>query len=280
MKNMIKKAFDMVKDNIILAQPLVIFLVIISLTTAGLYKQTNHVAFLFILIANILLITAFFSGWFYMIKKGATHMKKVENEEYKNDEEKTAASFGLIKEFFPGVGEYFIPMSFTIITYCVVYALIIFLCIKLGLRFLPDPHIDYNKIMSFSGSSMVEIQKYISTFSYAQLKAINLWMLYVGTTSAVFTFLTLFLFPAVYDKKDFILFAPFTAFNRNLIFIFKNFIGVLGILIFLSVLNFVLSFLSIFFNLNVILSIVGLIVSFYFMTYAVALIFLYYEEKK
>lgn len=282
---MIKKAFEITKNNMIVAQPLVIFMIIISVTLAGLAQQTNHLTYGVVLTANILLCTAFFAGWFYMIKKVIEHTKKADKGEYKDDEEKTAASFALIKQFFPGVGEYFMSMTFTIIAYLAVYALLIFVCIKLGYRFLPDPSADLKNLMTAASGTPAEIQKFVLSLSLEQLKTLNYWMMYMGTVSSLFTILTMFLFPAVYDtdkegKKDFVLYAPFAAFNRNLVFIARNLVGVLGIVIFLFALNIILSGLSILFNLNVILSIVGLIISFYFMTYAIILIFLYYEEKK
>lgn len=276
----IQKAFNITKNNIIIAQPLVIFMLIITLTSAALTQQTNKIAYIIFAAANVLLCTAFFAGWFYMIKKAVEHNKKVENNEYKDDKEAAEASFALGKEFFPGVGEYFLPMTFTIIAYVVVYALLLFFSYKSGLRFLPHPHINWTEFMTAANSTPMEMQKYVMTLSFDQLKAINLWMLFLGGAASVFAFLTMYLFPAVYDKKEFFLLTPFSAFNRNLIFVFKNFLGSFAIIVFLFFLNMFLSVLSIFFSINIILAIAGLIISFYFMTYAVVLIFLYYEEKK
>ena len=63
----IKKAFNITRDNIVIAQPIVIFMIVISLTTGALYKQTNKIAYMVFFVENILLCTAFFSGWFNMI---------------------------------------------------------------------------------------------------------------------------------------------------------------------------------------------------------------------
>lgn len=42
----IKKAFDITRDNIVVAQPIVIFMIVISLTTGALYQQTNKIAYM------------------------------------------------------------------------------------------------------------------------------------------------------------------------------------------------------------------------------------------
>ena len=279
----IKKAYNITKDNIIAAQPLVIFMLVITLTTSALAVHTNKIAHLIFLIANILLCTAFFAGWFHMINKTIEHYKKAENDEYKNKEEEIKASWALGKEFFNGVGEYFIKTTIATVGYVAVYILILFLCYKMGLQILPHPNIDWAEFMKTANSSPAEMQKYVYSLSFQQIKAINIWILYFGSIAFIYTFLTMFLFPALFDKnygKENCFLATFKAFNRNLFFIFKNFADSLLLLIFLGLLNTFLSVISVFFSLNIILSVVGLLISFYFMTYAVILIFLYYDEKK
>lgn len=276
----IKKAFDITKDNIIVAQPLIIFFIIITLTTSALMQQTDKILYGVFLIANILLATAFFAGWFYMIKQAIELNKKAENNEFASDKERNSASFALGNKFFDGVGEYFVPVSYTIITYVVVYGLLLFLCYEAGTHFLPDTKVDWNQFMTVANSSVAEMQKYVFSMSYAQIKAVNLWMFYLGSCVSIFAFLTMFLFPALFDKKDFVFFVPFQAFNRNLMFVFKHFFPSLVLLIFIFFLNIILSFLSIIFNINVVLSVIGLLISFYFMTYVMVLVFLYYEDNK
>lgn len=283
MSSFIQKAFNITKENIIIAQPLIIFLLIISFTFGALTQQTNKIYYLVFSTANLLLCTAFFAGWFYMIKKAISHNKKAENNEYKNNDDKLAASNALGKEFFPGVGEYFLSITYTTIVYVIVYGLLMFVSYKAGLELLSNPHINMQDFMAAANSTPAEMHKYVYSLSFEQLKAMNMWMLFIGGILSTFTFLTMFLFPAVYDKKESgfkMLLTPFIAFNRNLVFIFKHFVGSLGILIFLFFLNIVFSVLSLLFSINIILSIIGLIISFYFMTYAVVLIFLYYEENK
>lgn len=282
--NYIQKAFEITKDNLILVQPPVIFMIILSFTLAGLLQQAHKAVYMIFLVANILLCTAFFAGWFNMIKKSISLNKKIEDGIIKTQEEKASASLDLGKEFFPGVGDYFLQMTLTIAAFAGVYILVVFFSYKAGLQILPHPHIDMNKLYAAANSTPAEMQKFVYGLSFDQLKAINIWMLFMGLVVTIFTFATMFLFPALYDEKkdpkELFLLAPIKAFNRNIIFIFKHFIGSLGILIFLFFLNTVLSILSVIFNLNIILAIVGLIISFYFMTYAMVLVFLYYDTAK
>ena len=280
--NYIQKAFDITKENMILAQPLVIYMIVLSFTLAGLAAQTDKILHFVFLTTNLLLGTAFISGWFYMIKQGILLNKRIENGEYENPEERMKASWDLGKTFFPGVGDNFLAVTTTTIFYIIVFVATMFLFFKIGTHILPNPNIDWKKLYSIANSTPAELQKYIFELNIQQIKAINLWGLYISSLTSAFTFATLFLYPALFktkDKKEFFLFSPFIAFGKNIVFLFKNFIGSIGIFIFLMFLNTVFSILSIIFNLNIILSIIGLILSFYVATYAIILIFLYYEER-
>ncbi len=279
----IKKAFEIIKENIVLAQPPIFFMIIFSITFAALAQQTVKLYYIIFSAANIMLCTAFFAGWFYMIKKGIEHHNKAEQGGYKDDKEKASASFSLGKEFFPGVGIYFPQVTYTAGVYAIISVLLAYLSVKFGMHYLTKPDINWTEFMAVANSTPAEMQKYVYGLSFEQLKALNIWMLYLGGIFSAFSFLTMFLFPAVMDstEKGFKgLLIPFTAFNKNIVFVFKNFFGVLGIIVFLFFLNIIMSLLSMIFNMNFVLAIIGLILSFYVMTYAVILIFLFYEERK
>jgi hypothetical protein len=283
-RHIIQKAFDITKENLILAQPPIIFMIVLSFTLAGLAMQTNPIAHTVFLVANVLLSCAFLSGWFFMIKQGLILNKRIELGEFKKPEERAEASMALGKAFFPGVGEYFLQMTFTVFAYVVLSVLIIILFYKLGLKILPAINVDIAQLYAAANSTPAEMQKFVMGLDLQQLKTLNLWFLYIGSVFTGLSFITMYLFPALIDsdpaKKEFFLFSPFYSFKRNILFICKNFLGSVGIMLFLFVLNTIFSILSIIFNLNIILSVIGLLISFYFMTYAVVLIFLYYEEGK
>ena len=59
--NFIKKSFDITKENIVLAQPLIIFMIVLSFTLAGLGMQTNRILFYVFLVANISLVCVIFT---------------------------------------------------------------------------------------------------------------------------------------------------------------------------------------------------------------------------
>lgn len=280
MSSYIKKALDITRKNVIIIQPLVLFLIVFTFTTSALFQLAHKITYIVFLTTNILLFTAFLAGWLYMIKKTIEHYQKSENGDYKNDKEEADASLALGKEFFPGVGDFFPAVTFTVLCFVAVYILMMFVSYKSGTYFLPRTDINWTDFMTAANSTPVEMQKYVDSLTYEQIKAINLWILYMGGIGSIFLFLTMYLFPAVFDKKEQYFFVPFSAFNRNLVFICKHFWHSVGLIIFLFFLQLIFSILSIFFSMNIIMSIIGLILSFYFITYTIVLIFLYYETQK
>lgn len=277
MASVIKKAFDITRDNIVTAQPLIVFLLIISLTTVGLAQQSNKIAFIIFFISNFLLTTAFLAGWFYMVKKTVL-LSKVE---YEKPEERTAASFDLLKDFFPGVSAYFVPVTVVFLIYVLLSAGIIYLVgVEWGFRYLTSHNVHLTKIYQAALQSQQALEKYLYSMTFGQIQAINIWMMAVTFAAAVYSFLTLFWFPALFYMEKINFLSPFTSFWKNIKFLFKNFLGALGIMCFLSILNFAVFMVNAVFSINIILSVIAFFIMFYFATYYIILIFLYYDTKQ
>ena len=277
MASVIKKAFDITRDNIVTAQPLIVFLLIISLTTVGLAQQSNKIAFIIFFISNFLLTTAFLAGWFYMVKKTVL-LSKVE---YEKPEERTAASFDLLKDFFPCVSAYFVPVTVVFLIYVLLSAGIIYLVgVEWGFGYLTSHNVHLTKIYQAALQSQQALEKYLYSMTFGQIQAINIWMMAVTFAAAVYSFLTLFWFPALFYMEKINFLSPFTSFWKNIKFLFKNFLGALGIMCFLSILNFAVFMVNAVFSINIILSVIAFFIMFYFATYYIILIFLYYDTKQ
>lgn len=271
----IKKAFDITRENIIIIQPFIIYMLVNSITSVGLMRQTNRVAFIVFFIANFLLTTAFLAGWFYMVKKTVEQSKV----EYDRKKDKMAASFDLIKEFFPGVGAYFIPVTVVCtLIFCVVFAICYLGLFDLGLNYLKANDVHVGQIVHSALQSQDAMEKYLNSLTFSQLKAINFVVMASVGCFLGLGFLTMFWFPALINTNGWA--SPFCSFIENLKFIFKNFIGIVGIVCFLAFLNFLMLMINAIFSVNIILSIIALFIMFYYSTYYIILIFLYYDEKK
>lgn len=255
----------------ILVQPFVIYLIIISFTSGALYtNKIEGFAFFVLLVSNLFLTGAFIAGWFFMAQKIIEHSKKV----FDKKTDKDMASIAIIKQFFPGVGEYFLPISVFGFLYFALFILLIYTTYRIGLHFLPHPMITITQLQLASSSAEAS-KAFAESLSSAQLLTINYWILLISSVSFVYIFLTTFWPVMIINKTKNVV----TALFESLKFTWKNFFSVLGILIFLSILNMLISFISLLGTQNLFITILSLILMFYFATYYLLLIFCFYDEK-
>lgn len=270
----INKAFILLKENIIIIQPLIFYLLLIGFISRpiSLSLAQNFSSILSIIIV-FLFTSAFLAGWFYIIKV-AISMK---NEVYETPEEKNLAALSLLKQFFTGVGEYFVPMIFGFIFYIAAIIAFSFLTYKLGIHYIGKFEITPALLKVLNTGSYSEISNFVNSSAVSKLTIIKLsyWAFYLSIMSILFSFVTLYYGAAIiYDTKN-----PFQAIIFNLKFLFLNFLGSIVLLLFLSCLNMVISILNMFSAVNIILSVISLLLMFFYMSYHVMLVFLYYEEK-
>lgn len=264
------KAFKITNENIILATPLVLFLFILSFYIEFTKRAPENIAVAILLLTTILFMTgAFLAGWFFMIKQAV----KITHEEFSDEEEKAKASFGLLKEFNCGVGEFFIPFAGAVTLYGIVIFLIILATYKAGMHFIGNPGIDFVQIKKALAST-AEMKTFISSLSIEQIAKINAWnFMFIGITF-VQSFLTMFWgSEIIYRTKN-----PITALLKSIQSIFKKPLGAIILFLYISFLNFVISFINAVLAFNSILYFLSMLLYFYFIVYIVVLIFLYYEK--
>ena len=111
--NLFQRTFSLVKYNLVLTFPFLVFWLILGflllpLTTGG---GNGGILFTFFLLAA--LIAAFLGGWLNMFKKCV----ETPTDENLPDDKRTYDSFWLFREFFPGVGKYFGKMFLGVLIY-------------------------------------------------------------------------------------------------------------------------------------------------------------------
>lgn len=270
----VKNSFILLKDNIVILQPLVLYVLIIGiLIKPAMSMHVFNIYSILLLISIFLFTIAFIAGWFYMAKVAISNRNIV----YDSLEDKNIASLNLLKQFFTGVGEYFLPMALTIILYVVFFIAFSFIAYKAGLHIIGKPQFDIETIKYFSGMNPEELQKYLAAASVSDKVIISFynWSLYFSFVSLLFSIITVFWFPIIFYKTK----NPFMAYFYNIKFTFYNILDVSIIVIFLTLINLLLSFINIFASLNIVLSVISLLLMFVYMNYYILLVFLYYDEK-
>lgn len=274
MMKTIQNSFILLRDNIILVQPLIIYMLIIGF----LIKPSILITFpsfpsILLIVCIFLLTTAFISGWFYINKVAIEH----KNDTYETPEERSIASFTLLKYFFTGVGDYFLPVTFTFVLYLVVLALFSFVSYKIGVHFIGKPELDAETLKHISTGSYTDIYGYFTSKNMTDKHLLNIynWSLYFSFLSLLFSILTIFIYPVIFYKTK----NPIVALFSNLKFVFLNFFDATIIVFFLTLLNIVLSSINVFANVNLVFSVISLVLTLFYMNYYILLVFLYYEEK-
>ena len=265
MEKAIKKSFDIIIKNSAVMQPLILFLLFILLFNSfmGMGILRSPMVALIFSILSILLLSAFLSGWFYVIKYAVDTYQKVD----KNDPD-YALKIGLynietFKKFFSGVGEYFLPVLLVLIIGIVFTDLMTFAGQKLlhvsNLQFLSQQ-------MNTNIQSVQELPKItLSQFAF---------MLYLLVYVFVVRFLTLFWMPALFYKTK----NPFVSLFKSIKFLFKNFLVSLGVYLFLFsiyAIFFVFIGIAVF---SIILQLICFVILIYLITFSIVFIFTIYRQ--
>ena len=267
----IKESFNIVWKNLILMQPPILFMLIMSLFLSGFNRvnANNTVSIIFIL-ALIFLSIAFISGWLHMIKKTIAF----EKDNTISNEDKAIQSFGLVKHFFPGVGEYFFPAVGIGFLLTIILFFSAFFAVKQGVASFGLPDMEIFK-KSLELNTTTQIEAYFSTLPEEKIFSIFSWFFFLFTIEAGIQFILMWWAPALlYNTKN-----PLWALILNFKFLFKHFFSTLGILLFLIILNIVISLISSIFSQNAVLSLISFLLFFFYVTYYVVIIFLYYGQN-
>lgn len=273
-----QKAFKITNENIILTTPLVFFLLLFSVYL-GLSQNapSNVLSEILLLITILFMISAFFAGWFFMVKKAI----ELDKQEFIIDEDKAKASFNLIKEVPLGIGEYFLSFIGALLLYVGLLLLLLFIGYQVGMHFIGNAGLSFDEIKT-AMTSQETLKIFVESLSKEQLAKLNLWNFLFMGVMGVYYFITMF-WPAqiVLKTKN-----PLIAFFKSLKFTFKNFLSAVILFVYISIINFMISLIVSYSTMKPAVSfipmiayLVSMLLYFYFVVYVIVLIFLYYDGE-
>ncbi|EKE03649.1 MAG: hypothetical protein ACD_20C00172G0002 [uncultured bacterium] len=179
------KTYQLVKDNLILVQPLLLFLMLIAMVLAPVSMGGFNPAVLIVVVG---LYCAFCAGWYSMFHKSI----KLAGKEL-SAEEKATNTISVLKEFFPGVGKYF-PR---ILVGFVVYVVLLIIVVNVIGDFVGAKYIGFPQSITsaellqlfMNGEKSTEI---LNKISEADKMRIGLWNGLTFILISFFTYLTMF----------------------------------------------------------------------------------------
>ena len=258
-------------DNIILAPPLILFMWILGLYIDFARQTVNSLPLFFLSALTVLVMTAaFFAAWFYMVKKAV----KLYHEIFVLDSDRAKAVLNLLKKIPDGIGKYFLSYLGMIILSVVIIGIVGMGVFHLGMHFIGGLNLDPAQLKNIF-SSAVDMKAFLDSLSFEQLIKLYNWnLLFLAVTSLVSFFCMLWIPEIVYQNKN-----PLAALFSSVKKIFQKPWKAVKLFVFMSVLNFVLSFINTFSIINPVLYFLMMILYFYFLVYLVMLIFVYYDRE-
>ena len=265
-----KDAFKVSYNNIIIATPLLLFMLILNvylIVSKDAVKALPSAILFFLTL--FLMVSAFLAGWFYMVKVAVEHYKNSGIDAVKDSE----TSFSLMREFPVGIAEHIKSfLGFTVL-YFIVADFEFFSLYYIGLKLIGGIGISLSQFVSAT-EAPVAMQAFIQSLTKAQLLKINYWYLLIVCSAQIFALLTMFWpIELMYFTKN-----PVLAFFKSVSRIFTHPKSIL-LFIFINLLNCVLMLFNYVAMFNPIAYFVMTLVFFYFIVYVFVLLFLYYEEK-
>ena len=271
MKKLLIKTFNITNDSMILAIPLVIFIVILNA-----YIDYTQIAaktlpgLLLAFLTVFFMVGAFLSGWFYMVKKTIKFAQK----EFVMDSDRTKELMNLFRKIPTGIGKYFlsfISFAFLVLVLAVVVTNILGI---IGIIFIGIPDIDPALIKSF-GTTVAEHRAFLNSLSYTQLTSLFRWeiLIYAGYVITLF-FTFLWVPEIIYSTKN-SFFALFLSMKK----ICKKFLKTMGVFVIFVFLHTFVSLIMEFINVTPIIYILGFILKFYLVVFSTILVFTYYENE-
>lgn len=272
--NLFSKTYKLVRCNLILIQPLLLFFIILGfIANPFMAIETFTPVLIMLWISIISLFCVFISGWLSMVHKCIKSSEKGNSSE----EETALASLSLIHEFFPGVGKYFLKITLGVIIYISLLFIVTKITTIAGKHFIGIPSIDYlQKIFEYSQHSVINKAEKIAMIeksSPIDNAKLSLWFLLVLGVSSLFHLITMFWTQAIItlNKK------PIQAYIESLKIVIKQ--PIASIIIFLSY-SFCLFFICIIGSLfsNFFYQLLILMLLFLSVVYFTMMTFLYFEE--
>ena len=261
MIGIIKESFKITNSYLVIATPLILFSLISSLYLI-FSSGGSLIGKIFSIILFFLMISAFLSGWFYMISKA------VKNPEIDNKDK-------LLSEFPSGVGEYFLITVGMLIFALLLSTIIMFIALLIGKKYIGDAGITQAQLINAT-SNIDAMKEFANSLNNEQLLKINQWNFLLFITIMFNYFILMFYNPTIFFKRK----NPFIAFFISLKDLFsRKFFKNLAVFLFITIIYMFLSILSVLVGSNLFLHFILTLINFYYITFAVIFIFNYYYSN-
>ena len=277
MREIIKKAFKITNNTIILTIPLIIGVKLLDLYSLYTkYTVDSMPKFLLASITMLFMFAVFGAAWFYMVKEAVSLAKRV----FILDKDRANATLALFKKLPEGIGKFFLSFIGVYIIFFFIQIILTPIVYFLGISTIGG--LDSNTMQSFYSlatdpaiTTNAGMAAFVEKLSPEMIVYLGKWCLLFMIVTSLVMYLLMFWIPEIiYNTPN-----AFVALFNSLVKLFKNFFDSIRLFLSIWLIGFALLFFSSFAAMNAFTYLLMSIVLFYFSVYFVLLIFVYYEQK-
>lgn len=271
LKTVIKKSFNVLKNNLIFIQPpLLLMLIILTAVSYSLNDAKAVIPNIILGISMILLTIAFASGWFY-INKAAV----LSYDENSTKEEITITSIKNFRKFFEGVGTNFANILLSSIIMVIISIIVFFSIFKVLSSSIGIPNFVYELQKVVNTNSQQELINFLNGISNHDKLTFFVWVLSVNIANVILNYVwTVFNTAITFENKN-----VFVCLKKAIIFIFKNLFQSFSIIVFTSLIYILLNIISSLAGTSIVAFIIMILLFITYLNYYVLLVFCFYNEK-
>ncbi len=271
MTNIFSKSYYVMKENIIILQPLLLgFLVFLFSADVLFAAPSPTFPYVFKLLTCFFTVTAFCAGWFACVKASV----KTDLSKFTAPEEKFKKNTALLKTFFPGVAEYFLPGTGWLALYVLLVYATILLFQHTATTVFGTIEIPPEFLKILNTGSQADITAFLTANADKMpYQTIFYWGCTAMLFSALFSILMLWFAPALFfDSKN-----PIKALTKALAFTVKHLPTTILVLAVMFALHILIMIVELF-TQNGFLSFIPFLLFFFYLDYYVTTVFLYYGQ--
>jgi hypothetical protein len=191
----LQRSFKILRENLIIVQPFILFLLLISFLATSVQNipSGKSPALIVFLVSLFALSCAFLAGWFQLFQAAIRNSRR----EFSSVEEKVEASMNSFREFLPAVGRFFIPITIAVVLYIVMFFGVMKLVMLLGMKYIGfTQNISPNNMMSIL-SDQSKIKPFVESLTQIDRNKLFQWDMLMLCFTGLFSYLTMFWFPAI-----------------------------------------------------------------------------------
>jgi len=277
MSGVLRDAFKITNNCIVLTIPLIIFVKTLDLYSMfSKYHMDTTPKFLIASITILFMFCIFFAGWFFMVKDAVLLSKKV----FVLDKDRAKETLNLFKSLLDGVGKFFLPFFGACLFYIfVIQVIAVQIVCMIGSRIIgaldeASMQSVHELTLSSAVSDNSAMMTMIDNMTPEQIVFFGKWSLLFMVVTSLIMYLLMIWFPEIIYKR----YNPIKALGTSILKLLKDFKNSFVIFFILWIIGFVILFANTFALINPFAYLIISIIMFYFVTYAAVSIFLYYDR--